>query len=106
MRSSSRNEVGRPTPRARGAMRSSRCPARIAPHRFKRGISSSWRVPRTCSAGTTTTSADWEADSVEDVHGYVDSTLGDSSENLCYDVDAEQAFARQPLGIPQSAAIG
>jgi hypothetical protein len=48
----------------------------------------------------------WEADSVEDVQGYVDSTLGHSSENLCYEVDAEQAFARQPLGIPESAAIG
>ena len=48
----------------------------------------------------------WEADSVEDVQGYVDSTLGDSSENFCYEVDAEQAFARQPLGIPETAAIG
>jgi hypothetical protein len=48
----------------------------------------------------------WEADSVEDVQGYVDFTLGDSSENLCYEVDAEQAFARQPLGIPETAAIG
>jgi hypothetical protein len=48
----------------------------------------------------------WETDSVEDVQGYVDSTLGDSSENLCYEVDAEQAFARQPLGIPETAAIG
>jgi hypothetical protein len=48
----------------------------------------------------------WEADSVEDVQGYVDSTLGDSSENLCYEVDAEQAFARQPLGIPESAVVG
>jgi hypothetical protein len=48
----------------------------------------------------------WEADSVEDVQRYVDSTLGDSSENVCYEVDAEQAFARQPLGIPESAAIG
>jgi hypothetical protein len=48
----------------------------------------------------------WEADSVEDVQGYVDSTLGASSENLCYEVDADQAFARQPLGIPESAAIG
>jgi hypothetical protein len=47
----------------------------------------------------------WEADSVEDVQRYVDSTLGDSSENHCYEVDAEQAFARQPLGIPESAAI-
>jgi hypothetical protein len=47
----------------------------------------------------------WEADSVEDVQGYVDSTLGDASENLCYEVDAEQAFARQPLGIRESTAI-
>ena len=46
----------------------------------------------------------WEADSVEDVQAYVDSTLGDSSENLCYEVDAEHAFARQPLGIAESAA--
>ena len=30
----------------------------------------------------------WEADSVADVQGYVDSTLGDSSENTCYEVDA------------------
>jgi hypothetical protein len=36
----------------------------------------------------------------------VDSTLGDSSENLCYEVDAEHAFARQPLAIRESAAIG
>jgi hypothetical protein len=48
----------------------------------------------------------WEADSVEDVQGYADSTLAASSENLCYEVDAERAFARQPGGIPESAAIG
>ena len=48
----------------------------------------------------------WEADSVQDVQEYVDSTLGDSSENLCYEIDAEQAFARQPLGISETAAIG
>jgi hypothetical protein len=47
----------------------------------------------------------WEADSVDDVQRYVDSTLGDSSENLSYEVDAEQAFARQPLGLPESAAL-
>jgi hypothetical protein len=46
-----------------------------------------------------------EADSVEDVQGCVDSTLGDSSKNLWHEIDAEQAFARQPLGIPESAAI-
>jgi hypothetical protein len=48
----------------------------------------------------------WEADSIEDVQGYVDATLGDASENLCYEVDAEQAFARQPLGIAETVAIG
>jgi hypothetical protein len=48
----------------------------------------------------------WEAESVEAVQEYVDSTLGDSSVNTCYEVDAEQAFAEQPLGLPTSAAIG
>ena len=48
----------------------------------------------------------WEADSVEAVQRYVDSTLDDSSENTCYEVDAEHAFARQPLGIAETAAIG
>src|SRR6476660_358830 len=46
----------------------------------------------------------WEAPSVSLVQAYVDSTLGDSSENTCYDVDSEFAFARQPLGIRESAA--
>lgn len=48
----------------------------------------------------------WEADSVQDVQGYVDATLGDSSENTCYEVDAGQAFAKQPLGLRESAALG
>jgi hypothetical protein len=48
----------------------------------------------------------WEADSVESVQEYVDTTLGETSENMCYEVDAELAFARQPLGLPESAAIG
>ena len=47
-----------------------------------------------------------EADSVADVQGYVDSTLGGSSENRCYEVAAELAFARQPLGIAETAAVG
>jgi hypothetical protein len=47
----------------------------------------------------------WEADSVEAVQTYVDSTLGDSSENTCYAVDADQAFARQPLGIRETVTI-
>jgi len=45
----------------------------------------------------------WESDSVEAIQQYVDSMLGDSSENTCYEVDAEQAFARRPLGLPESA---
>jgi hypothetical protein len=48
----------------------------------------------------------WEADSVEAIQEYVDSTLGDSSLNTCYEVDAEQAFAERPLGLPASGAIG
>ncbi len=48
----------------------------------------------------------WEAESVKEIREYVDSTLGDSSQNACYEVDAEQAFAERPLGLPASAAIG
>jgi hypothetical protein len=44
----------------------------------------------------------WESDSVDAVQTYVDSTLGDSSDNTCYEVDADQAFARQPLGIREA----
>jgi hypothetical protein len=44
----------------------------------------------------------WESDSVGAVQEYVDSTLGDSSENTCYEVDAELAFSRQPLGIAET----
>ena len=47
----------------------------------------------------------WEAPSAGAVQQYVDSTLGDASENVCYDVDAEFAFARQPLGVRESAAV-
>ena len=46
----------------------------------------------------------WDAQSLDDVQRYVDQTLGDSSENTCYEVDAEQAFSRQPLGIAETAA--
>ena len=48
----------------------------------------------------------WESPSVGAVQGYVDSTLGDSSENVCYEVDSEHAFARLPLGLRESAAVG
>lgn len=43
----------------------------------------------------------WEAPSVDSVQRYVDSALGDSSENSCYEVAAEQAFALQPSGIDE-----
>jgi hypothetical protein len=48
----------------------------------------------------------WEAPSVESVQEYVDRVLGDSSENLCFEVDAEHAFAERPLGLRESAAVG
>ncbi|HJY34358.1 MAG TPA: hypothetical protein VJ260_05865, partial [Vicinamibacterales bacterium] len=38
----------------------------------------------------------WEAPSVDVVQRYVDSTLGDSSENSCYEVASEKAFAARP----------
>lgn len=47
----------------------------------------------------------WEARSVEDVQTYVDSTLGDSSDNTCWEVDAEMAFAERPLGIKTREAV-
>jgi hypothetical protein len=47
----------------------------------------------------------WEADSVEAIQQYADSTLGESSVNTCYEVDAAQAFAERPLGLPASPTI-
>jgi hypothetical protein len=41
----------------------------------------------------------WDAESVESIQQYVDTTLGDSSENTCYAVNAAQAFADLPAGI-------
>lgn len=46
----------------------------------------------------------WQADSVDAVKQYVDSTLGDSSENTCYEVDAEHGFAERPLGLRATPA--
>ena len=46
----------------------------------------------------------WETPSVGAVQGYVDETLGRTSENICYEVDPAQAFARQPLGLRESPA--
>ena len=47
----------------------------------------------------------WESDSVESVQDWVDATLGDSSENLCYPVAADQAFAERPLGLPATPML-
>jgi hypothetical protein len=41
----------------------------------------------------------WGSESVADVQGYVDETLGDASVNLCYAVDESAAFARVPAGV-------
>jgi hypothetical protein len=41
----------------------------------------------------------WTSDSVESVQQYVDDVLGSSSENVCYPVDAEHAFAAAPRGL-------
>ena len=38
----------------------------------------------------------WEGDSADEVSGYVDATLGDSSENLYFEVDTDQA-----VGLPE-----
>ena len=40
----------------------------------------------------------WEGNSLEEVRDYVDETLGDSTDNLYFEVDAEQA-----LGLPEPA---
>ena len=46
----------------------------------------------------------WEADAVQPVRSYVDSTLGDSSDNTCYEVNTDQAFAERPSGLSASPA--
>jgi hypothetical protein len=46
----------------------------------------------------------WEADSVADVQGYVDATLGETSVNTCWQVDGDQAFADRPLGLQTASA--
>jgi hypothetical protein len=39
------------------------------------------------------------------VQGWVDATFGDSSDNLCYAVAADQAFAERPMGLPAAPKI-
>jgi hypothetical protein len=58
--------------------------------------------PRTDGATATCL---WESGSVDAVREYVDATLGDSSINTCWEVDADHAFAEQPLGLRTPAAI-
>jgi hypothetical protein len=38
----------------------------------------------------------WESPSVAAVQAYVDATLGDASDNVCYEVDVDNAFAETP----------
>ena len=47
----------------------------------------------------------WEGPSVDSVQRYCDETLGDSSENTSYEVNAERAFAKQPLGVAESPSL-
>lgn len=47
----------------------------------------------------------WESGSVSDVQSYVDETLGDTSINLCYAVEATAAFAEAPTGIAERPAV-
>ena len=41
----------------------------------------------------------WEANSVESIQEYVDTTLGDASDNTCYELDPSMAFAELPSGV-------
>ena len=47
----------------------------------------------------------WDAPSVEAVQQYVDVTLGDASNNTCWEVETAHAFARQPSGIAATPAV-
>ena len=47
----------------------------------------------------------WEANNVGEIQEYVDSTLGDSSDNTCWEVNAEMAFSERPLGNKTPAAV-
>lgn len=47
----------------------------------------------------------WEGPDVGAVQHYVDATLGDSSDNTCFAVDAGKAFAERPLGLHASSQL-
>jgi hypothetical protein len=57
-------------------------------------------VPRQFCPSTdlSTATCVWEADTLEATRDYVDSTLGDSSENTCFEINTEYA-----LGLPEPA---
>jgi hypothetical protein len=57
-------------------------------------------VPRQFCPSTdlTTATCVWEADSLDAARDYVDSTLGDSSENTYFEINTEYA-----LGLPEPA---
>jgi hypothetical protein len=44
----------------------------------------------------------WEAESVEEIQAYADDVLGDSASNVCFEVNADQAFCDRPLGLAPS----
>lgn len=47
----------------------------------------------------------WEAPSIAAVRAYVDATLGEAAETRCYEVDAEQSFARPASAISDEATV-
>lgn len=47
----------------------------------------------------------WEGPAVDSIQEYVDRTLGDAAVTTCYPVDADQAFAERPLGLPSAPAL-
>ncbi len=46
----------------------------------------------------------WESPTVDSLQVYVDEVLGDSSDNTCYAIDAERAFADAPTALAASPA--
>ena len=57
------------------------------------------------STDASTVTCLWESEAVAPVQQYVDATLGDSSINTSYEVDADQAFSDRPLGLPATPAL-
>jgi hypothetical protein len=57
------------------------------------------------SADGTLVTCLWESDSLADVQGYVDETLGESSVNLCYAVETSAAFGRLPSGLASEPPV-